>query len=370
MVMAMAKKTFEGQVATVVGVGLIGGSLCYALKREGLAVRGVSKRETLEKAADRGAIDEGFEYSEVRESLKGAHFIFLCTPLQDIIKRLQDILEWADKGSIVTDVGSTKERICREAERVSTGVIFIGGHPMTGSEKRGFENANPFLFYDAVYVLTPLARTPKRALKTLSRLLSSFGAKVMVIDPQLHDDIAANVSHLPQLLAILLVNQLGKRKSDIYRSLAAGGFRDMTRIASSDYTVWADIISTNMGEIKKALVEFRDDINYLIDNLDHSEYLERLFRLANSERKKIPRYSKGFIAPLVDIRVNVKDRPGELARITGIIFYAGINIKDIEIVNIREGEGGILRLGFVQKEDAEKASRALKIFGYEVQIVE
>jgi len=359
------------RTVTVVGVGLIGGSLCAALNRKGVTVHGVSSGETLEKARDMGIIHRGFEYDRMAEALKESGMVFVCTPLFDIGDRLQLIFESAERGTIVTDAGSTKAVICARAEQESRrGVYFVGGHPMAGSERRGVDHANPYLFYDAVWVLSPLQSTPKKVIRALSSLISSLGANVMVLPPEVHDRIAASVSHLPQLIAVSLINYLAEKNDDLFRNLAAGGFRDMTRIASSSYSIWRDIIETNRYEIRQALGDFQGVLENLLLNLENDHLLEEAFSSAKRERETIPRYSKGFLTPLKDIRVSVRDRPGELAKITGIISYHGINVKDIEIVTIREGEGGILRLGFALKTEARRAVEILEGIGYDVTLVE
>jgi prephenate dehydrogenase len=359
------------KTVTIIGLGLIGGSLSHVLKKKGITVRGVSSPKTLEKALSLGIIDAGFDYSELAQALEDSSFVFICTPLLDIEKRIPKVFEYAQKGTVISDVGSTKDEICRVArENLHRGISFVGGHPMAGSEKRGLENASPFLFYDAVWVLTPIKGTPKRAVKSLSDLLSQFGAKIMILPPELHDRIAASVSHLPQLLAVLLTNQLAQKDSDLFRNLAAGGFRDMTRIASSGYGIWRDILRTNLDGIRGVLGDFRDGLDTLLQRIDDESYLEQVFERANRERMTIPKYSKGFLKPLNDVRITVEDKPGELAKITNLIYYRAINIKDIEIVTVREGEGGVLRLGFSQKNEAENAASVLTAAGYEVMVSE
>jgi prephenate dehydrogenase len=354
---------------TVVGLGLIGGSLCQAFKKKGLAVYGVSGGKTLQKAAAAGAVDEGFEYGMLGEAVKRSGTVFVCTPLVRIGEMIPEVFRHAPRGAIVSDVGSTKAVICGIGAKLhGKGVHFVGGHPMAGSEKSGFENANPYLFYDAVYVLTPVPGTPKNPVKRLSSLVGLLGAKVMILTPELHDRIAAEVSHLPHLIAVLLANQLADSDSDLFRNLAAGGFRDMTRIASSSFAVWKDIIGTNIEEVRRSLADFRARADGLIERLDDERHLRNLFERANRERETIPKYSKGFLKPLCDVRVSVKDRPGELAKITNVAYYRGVNVKDIEIVNVREGEGGILRLGFSEKGDARVVASALEELGYEVSV--
>jgi prephenate dehydrogenase len=356
---------------TVIGLGLIGGSICQAFKKKGLRVYGVSSRGTIEKAVGIHAVDEGFEYGALGEAVKKSGAVFICTPLLGIGETIPEVFRHSQRNTIVSDVGSTKAVICRiadEERRAAKGVHFVGGHPMAGSEKSGIESANPYLFYDAVYVLTPLPDTPRSVVKRLSSLIALLGAKVMVLAPDLHDRIAAEVSHLPHILAVLLTNQLADRDSDLFRNLAAGGFRDMTRIASSSFSVWRDIIRTNVEEVRRSLTDFQAGIGRTLERLNDEQYLRDLFERANRERKTIPKYSKGFLKPLYDVRVTVKDRPGELAKITNIAYYRGVNIKDIEIVNIREGEGGILRLGFSEKEDARCVAAVLEEHGYEVSV--
>jgi prephenate dehydrogenase len=356
---------------TVVGVGLIGGSLSAALSRRGVKVHGVSSEETIRKALDMGIIQLGYEYGRLPDALEESEVVFVCTPLMDIVKRLPLIFDAARRGTIITDAGSTKAFICAKArEEIQRGVYFVGGHPMAGSESRGVDHANPYIFYDAVWVLSPLQSTPNRAIRKLSSLISSIGAKVMVLPPEIHDRIAASVSHLPQLVAVSLINHLAEKNDDLFRNLAAGGFRDMTRIASSSYGMWRDIIKTNRSEIRQALLDFQKILDDLALHLEDDLLLGEAFDRSKRERETIPRYSKGFLTPLKDIRVSVQDRPGELARITGIISYHAINIKDIEIVTIREGEGGILRLGFTLKNEAQQAVEVLKGIGYDVTLVE
>jgi len=365
----MTMKNAPGAVA-VIGLGLIGGSLSLALRNKGVRVIGVSGRQSLEKATTCKAIDEAYRYDALKEAVQKSSVVFLCTPLLAMETRLPQVLDCARKETIVTDVGSTKSVICDLAKgRRGGGAVFIGGHPMAGSEKRGIENADPFLFYDAVWVLTPTKRTPQQATDTLSDLLSTVGAKVMLLDPELHDAIAARVSHLPQLLSILLMNSLARGDSDLYRNLAAGGFRDMTRIASSSYGVWRDILHTNTGPIRRELRAFNEEVSELLSHIGDEAYLDAAFSRANNERRRIPSYAKGFVAPLCDLRVTVQDRPGELARITGSIFSSGINIRDIEIVTVREGEGGVLRLGFETRIEAEQSAGLLRADGYEVIVL-
>ena len=197
----------------IVGVGLIGGSLGLALKRSGAASRvvGVSRSETIERAVTSGAIDSGVTYDALPEGVRDADIVFLCTPISRILELLPETLEAVSTGCVVTDVGSTKQAICEVARaHRRTGVHFVGGHPMAGSEWRGVEAADPFLFQNAIYALTPDADTDESVVGTLADSVASTGARTLVLDAETHDQVAAAISHLPQLMATSLVGMVGR----------------------------------------------------------------------------------------------------------------------------------------------------------------
>ncbi len=352
----------------IVGVGLIGGSLGLAIKRkyENVKVTGVSSVEAVKSAIEIGAINDGCGYGDLAEAVENADLVFLCTPIQRIKDLLTPLASSLKTGVLVTDVGSTKQEITSHAESVlPQGVHFIGGHPMTGSEKRGILAADPFLFQNAIYVLCPGSGTPEWIVKNFSDFLSSIGARVVILDADLHDRIAATVSHLPQIVAITLVNMVGKAStgSAPYLQLAAGGFRDMTRIASSPFSMWDDICRTNDDAIKKAIDEFIGNLTELKDHIG-TESLGEDFENANITRANIPKDTKGFMSTLFEVLVVVEDKSGVIARIAAELAGLNINIKDIEVMKVREGEGGTLRLAFELEEEADKAVKLLNRIGY------
>lgn len=355
------------ETVVIVGVGLIGGSLGLAMRRKNEAIKviGVSSSAAVKSALDMGAITEGCGYDELEDAVSGADLVFLCTPIHRI-HGLLTLLSSSKPGVLVTDVGSTKRVITGHAESVlPEGVYFIGGHPMTGSEKSGVNAADPFLFQNAIYVLCPTNGVPEELVKNLSDFLSGIGAKVVIMNAELHDRIAAAVSHLPQMIAVTLVNLVGEVTTDSapYLQLAAGGFRDMTRIASSPFTMWDDICRTNDSAIKETLDIFIKHLSKLRDRIGTQDLGED-FEKANVTRANIPKDTKGFISTLFEVLVVVEDKPGVIARIATELTRLNINIKDIEVLKVREGEGGTLRLAFELEKEALEAVELLNRIGY------
>ncbi len=359
----------------IAGLGLIGGSLALALRRSGYrgSIAAVSRPESLAEGRRLGAIDEGFGYEELPKAAAEADLIVLAAPIARIIEHLDELGRAPlREGTVVTDVGSTKREILAAAARaLPSRVHFVGGHPMAGSEKRGMAAADPFLFQNAYYILTGPDGAPTAPLDGLGDFIAGYtGARVVVLSAEKHDRIAAAISHLPQLLAVALVNSLGELgplREDAVR-LAAGGFRDMTRIASSPFEVWRDILSTNHLEIAGALDRFTARLGevkaLLTGGAAGENEAARRFQEAGLTRAAIPRDTKGFLRPLWEVLVVVEDRPGIIAGIAGVLSQKGINIKDIEVLKVREGEGGSLRLAFAARTEAEDAVEVLRGAGY------
>jgi prephenate dehydrogenase len=357
----------------VIGVGLIGGSLGLALKRTGFTgqVVGVSRAETISQALDLGVIDEGYSYEELPAALSQADLVFLCTPIERILELLPQVMSSVMAGAVVTDVGSTKRMIVAEAARCSRdGVHFVGGHPMAGSEKAGVTAADPFLFQNAIYILVPDERVPDNKHNALVELVRTLGAKVFQLSVDDHDEVVAAVSHLPQMMATTLVEMVGEMNEEgegRFLPLAAGGFRDLTRIASSPFSpVWADICATNRDRIVDTIDRYIDKLRSIRDKVGEAA-LGDDFAYANSVRDRIPRDAKGFLHTLFEILVVAEDRPGVIAEIASVLSGEGVNINDIEVVKVREGEGGTLRLGFDSDEAAIHALALLQKLGYQAR---
>ncbi|MFH1879063.1 MAG: prephenate dehydrogenase/arogenate dehydrogenase family protein [Candidatus Omnitrophota bacterium] len=240
----------------IVGVGLIGGSIGKAILSRGLAenVAGVCRRqESLDKALKEKSFSAGF-INDYAKAVDGADLIIIATPVHTIKPVLVSLAECVrDKNVIVTDVGSTKKEIVEFAERFSGNFSFVGGHPLAGSEKTGVEYSTSDLFENSVCVLTENLSTDEPALKALRALWGSMGAEVLVMSPDKHDEILAFTSHLPHIMAYALS---GCQKAEYYKFMSTG-FRDTTRIASSDPGLWTDIFMSNRDNVLKSIECFK-----------------------------------------------------------------------------------------------------------------
>lgn len=251
----------EIKTVSIIGVGLIGGSLGMALKKSGQVgkVIGIGRHLTKLKLAKKlGAVDS--ITTNLAAGVREADLVVICYPVGLIAGVVKGILPALKDGCIVTDVGSVKAPIIKEVNKIigRRKVFFVGGHPLAGSEQAGITHARSDLFEKATWVLTPTNSVPKNIILTLQKMASKTGAKVLLLDAQIHDQIVSVTSHLPHLLAGSLVSLVGKRdkKGKKVGLLTAGSFRDMTRIASSNPIIWTDIFLMNKTEIIKATQEF------------------------------------------------------------------------------------------------------------------
>ena len=347
---------------SIIGLGVIGGSLGLAIAQNipQVHIVGYDTPAVLRRARKRGAVHEAAR--TLPDAVANADIVFLCTPVSSILSCLPRIASHIRKNTIVTDVGSVKSVIQAAANRAfrSRGV-FVGGHPMAGSEGNGIAHADPLLFQNAVYVLCP-GQQKRSAYLKLVHVIETIGARLLIMDARQHDRAAAVVSHLPQLLAVGMMTMAARenKKDASMLQLAAGGFRDITRIASSPFPMWKDILRGNAKQIRIALQEFRSVLAEYDRELGSGSLGQtgRAFKGAKKYRDAIPRSSKGFLHPLHDLFVWVNDEPGVLATMTGVLFAARLNIKDIELLKIREGRGGTFRISF---DTAEMAARARKL---------
>ena len=364
--------TFER--ISIIGVGLIGGSLGLALRQTGFAgeIVGVSQDETIEQAVAMGAVDRGVDYERLDEGVGAADLVVVCSPIQHIIGILPKVMAAVPAGALVTDAGSTKRHIVESARRAGrTDAFFLGGHPMAGSEKSGVTAADPFLFQNAIYILVPDDVVPEPLHHALRDLVRGLGARVLELSADTHDTVVAAISHLPQLLATCLVEMVGRLDEDsdekAFLALAAGGFRDMTRIASSPFApVWKDICDTNADRIRTMVEQYSESLNRIAGCVGDNELVES-FDYANGVRDGIPRDTKGFIHRLFEVLVVCEDKPGVIAEISTAMAEEDVNINDIEVVKVREGMGGTLRLGFDGDEVASRALGVLQRLGYEAR---
>ncbi len=354
----------------IIGLGVIGGSLGLAIKQNNphVVIVGFDSPRVLRRARKQKAID--ISAPSLRSAVSDADIVFVCTPVESILKLLPKISRFISPQTIVTDVGSVKGVIQSCAKKCfSLGGILIGVHPMAGSEGSGIEYADELLFQNAVYVLCPFPGGRKK-IQPLVSLLKSIGARILTMDAREHDRVAAAISHLPQLIAVSLMDHAARKnkRNPAFLQLAAGGFRDMTRIASSPFYVWKDILSNNRDEARQALGEFEKLLGQFRKGLLQSSLSDvgKRFIRAKSFRDSIPKSTKGFLHSLHDLFVWVDDKPGTLAKMTTVLSRSGININDIELLKVREGQGGTFRLSFESAETARNASKVLRLKGFRV----
>lgn len=357
----------------IIGVGLIGGSLALCFKgKPGITVIGHSNRpESAAKYLKRGVVDKAT--TSLEEAVSEADFIFLCVPVGLLETYLLQLSELPLKpGCIITDAGSTKAGLAACAARIEwKGVSFIGGHPMAGKEKSGVEAATSLLFENAYYVLTPDERTSQEDYDRLTTLLKYTKAHIVRVDAKEHDEIVGAISHLPHIIAVALVNQIAgySENNGLYSLLAAGGFRDITRIASSDPVIWRDILMNNKDVLLQLLQDWSREISRFTALLEDgdSEAVQQEFARASRFRGSLPERRKGVIHSFYEIYVDVPDHPGIIGQIATLLGNHRVNLSNIQIIESREDVPGTLRLSFSEEQHMDKAIELLKE-QYEVHV--
>ncbi|HEY5532256.1 MAG TPA: prephenate dehydrogenase [Candidatus Anoxymicrobiaceae bacterium] len=366
--MSAVSKRFE-KVA-VIGTGLMGGSLAMALKASP-AVGTVACYDSLSEVRDvarkLGIADEVCDRPQ--EAVAGAGLVFLATPTGSIAEAFSTITGSLEVGTVVSDLGSAKQEITADIEsRLPAGVNYIGGHPMSGSEQSGVESARPDLYRGAYFILTPTENTDAESFRMLHGVLTDLGARVISIDPETHDRAMATVSHVPHLLSLLLMDMASRQRDEIQGlfTVAAGGFRDMTRIAASNPDVWTDICSANRDFIVERLVDYRnrvDELVVLMESAD-TDALRELFENARRARGELSLKSGQELEQMYDVTLSVPDEPGVISKISTAVGAMGVNIEDIGIVHPLEGETGIMTLKILGKRQARGVSDMLSELGY------
>lgn len=359
----------SGPVVAVVGVGLIGGSIGLALKRAGAASRviGIGRNpDRLALAKRMGAVDD---VSTDLAAALDADIIILAMPVLKIIELGRRLAARAMRPVILTDVGSTKGEIMKQMDRAVRGTraSFVGVHPMAGGERAGVESASDRLFENAAVIVTPTRHTPRAARVKVEKMWRALGGKVLSMPPEEHDTACAFVSHLPHLVAFSLVGALaakagrGPRSRRLY-GLCAGGFRDTTRIAESDPSVWFEIFKTNKRALVQASRKFERTYRAYARTAasGRERAIRALIERAGRVRRDIPRIGRGLLKASHELVVNVPDKPGMILALASPLAKRGVNIADIEVLHVREGEEGNIRLGFRTESERRAAARILR----------
>lgn len=351
----------------VIGLGLIGGSLALCVKGQhrDCKVIGFDIHEEQGKLAKMlGVVDEVSD--NIEESAKDADLILIATPVQETERILSLLANIPLKDNvIISDTGSTKAAIVRKAQKlIEQGITFIGGHPMAGSHKSGVSAARDLLFENAFYLLTPPSGVSKEKLNMLKEWLKGTKAKFITISPEEHDYLTGVISHFPHVIAASLVHQAEKtsHEQELVTRLAAGGFRDITRIASSNPAMWRDILLHNKEVMLQLLNEWQremEDVASMIKAED-SEKIYRFFAQAKQFRDELPQKEKGAIPSFYDLFVEVPDYPGVISEVTGYLAKEEISITNIQIRETREDIIGVLVISFQTEADRTRAIKCLE----------
>ncbi|NLW56046.1 MAG: prephenate dehydrogenase [Firmicutes bacterium] len=357
---------------SIIGLGLIGGSLGMALCRTNQQLRVVGydlSARTCQEALERRAVHE--IAASLPAAVAEADLVILAVPVEKVRNVVEEAAPYLRPGTIVTDVASVKGILSHSIPAyLPAGVYYIGGHPMTGAEQSGIWAADPFLFQNAVYLLTPEADLPPDVATKLRTLISMIGGLPLLLKPEEHDLMVAVVSHLPHLTAAALVNVAARFEADYpgTLSLAAGGFRDTTRVALGSPELWRQIFSANRSALLKVVKELASELQEFYRQLESGEMVavEERLREAAVVRSELPTHHKGFLTLLHELVVVIEDRPGMIAEVTGLLKE--INIKDIEILRVREGEGGTLRLAFNDEQALTQAVELLRANGFVARV--
>ncbi|WLD93411.1 prephenate dehydrogenase [Alkalihalobacillus sp. AL-G] len=358
----------------LIGVGLIGGSLALAIKKEHDAVLiGYDLNPDHCMLAKRLEVIDDFTL-DIKAEAEKADLIVLAAPVEETIKLLDEFEGFHFKPNvIITDAGSTKVQILKKAQRLNEhGIVFIGGHPMAGSHKTGVGSAKVHLFENAFYILTQLPETPPQKVDELKNWLRGTKANFLTMDADEHDAVTGVVSHFPHVVAASLVRQVENHahRNELVNRLAAGGFRDITRIASSSPSMWRDIITQNRKTLLSLLDEWvkeMDGVRNLVADGD-SESIYDYFSSAKRFRDSMPTGSKGAIRAFHDLYVDVADHVGVISHVTTLLAEEAISITNIRIIEAREDVYGVLRLSFHTDDDRYNAKACLENQGYEIYL--
>ncbi|MFC4455792.1 prephenate dehydrogenase/arogenate dehydrogenase family protein [Deinococcus sonorensis] len=352
------------RTAVIAGVGLIGGSMALGLRQRGLAGRVIgydASSDALHEAEALGVIDEA--RATPGEWLRDADLVVLAAPVKALGPLARELAPFLNPQALVTDVGSVKGGIAAELERLGVR-HFVPGHPMAGSERGGVQHASAALLENAVWVLTPTETTPLTALSRVRMLVEQLGAAPVVMPPDAHDTLVATISHLPYLASLALTHMVAR--DERLSLLAAGGFRDLTRVASGDPRMSRDMVVENRAALREALQRFTRQLEHLAETLDQPEELLEAAVEGKRTRDSLPVVKRSLLPPRFDLVVAIPDRPNQLGIITNALGQAGVNIKDIEVLSVRE-QGGAVRLGLETPDDVQRAGELLRAQGFETR---
>lgn len=358
-----------------IGLGLIGGSIAKAIRLNLPDTKIIAydiNSDTLALAKKEGIAD--IILDKIDTSFSECDFLFLCAPVSKNDENLKTLAEFISKDCTVTDVGSVKTDIHSHIEALGLSSQFIGGHPMAGSERIGFVNSKALLLENAYYILTPTKDVAEEKIVSYKELVQAMGAIPLILNFKEHDYVTAAISHLPHVIASSLVNLVhdSDSKEGTMKLIAAGGFKDITRIASSSPIMWQQICLTNTDNIVSLLDDYIKALQNTKEKLESkdADALFQFFQDARSYRESFIDASSGPIKKSYSITVDILDEAGALASIATILALNNINIKNIGIVHNREFEEGTLRIEFYEEAAIKDAASILTGKGYTVHVKE
>lgn len=354
-----------------IGLGLIGGSIAKGIKREhpkSKIMAYMRSKSKLLKAQEEGIVDVVLD--GIGEELKECDLIFLCAPVEYNANYLEQIKPYLKSGAIITDVGSTKTDIHEAVIRAGLEHCFVGGHPMAGSEKTGYENSSVHLLENAYYIITPTALSSEDQVNHMVDMGKSIGSIPLVMDYKEHDFVTAAISHLPHIVASSMVNLVkdSDNSQELMRRLSAGGFKDITRIASSSPEMWEQICMTNSNNLSLILKRYIDSLNDILKVLEakDNQYIYQLFETSRDYRNSFSEKATGPIESDYFFTVNMADEVGAISTLAVILASKGISIKNIGINHNREHGEGTLRIAFYDKASMDNAWKQLEKYHYDL----
>lgn len=354
-----------------IGLGLIGGSIAKTLKKADNHIRTIAFNRSalpLEHAVNEGVINTAV--LEISGEFSTCDFIFLCTPVQFNETYLLQLKNIIKDNCIITDVGSVKGHIHEAVRRLDMESCFIGGHPMAGSEKTGYDSSSDHLLENAYYAITPTSRTREADLTRYFDLVKMMGAIPVILSPAEHDYAVAGISHLPHLIASSLVNLVKDKDNDnqVMKMLAAGGFMDITRIASSSGEMWEQICMTNSLQIGEILDDYIAKLQQVKEYLENGNgrAINDMFNSSRNYRDSINVLEKGPIPRSYFIYLDIEDKEGAISEIASLLSANHISIKNIGIIHNRDYEQGVLRIDFYDEHSSDAANTILLDNGYTI----
>ena len=356
----------------VLGVGLIGGSIGLAAKRRlGAEVVGYdAEPANARRGVEVGALDR--VGGTITEALEGAEVVFCAGPVGALPALVAEALDASSPDAVVTDVGATKRELIAglpEDERLGR---FIGGHPIAGAESAGVENARDDLFEGARWYLTPTERSSGMLYERLYHMLTAFGARPAAIEAGTHDRLMATVSHVPHVLANVLVRQAGRALLEEGQRLPATGpsFRDATRVAGTNPRVWRDIFLSNREAIETELEAYVEDLRGVLESLRRADEgaIERWIEAARSDRQRLLELE--LSGPVSELRIQVPNKPGTVAQVALALGEGGVNIVDMALYPAPDMQSGAIALWVAGEHGAERALELVAELGYPTTVVE